>query len=177
MLLPLMHTNLAQIARIWVATSFLQGKITEHALTTILQTNSYTDNRHLTTSLGDPYNIIEWKHKDNPPESTMQNDNETQSQCPVIKYQNKQTTPSSELNNLPPPREVQIPVYGYRNQKDARFLATNDIRSNHPSQYTQEISDNATTPGRQGQALITDWIPALIQDDRPEHPSKTYGMD
>lgn len=60
MLLPFMHSNLAQITRLWVATSLLHGDINSDAFQGLYLINTYQDTRSNSTGQSHPYELIPW---------------------------------------------------------------------------------------------------------------------
>lgn len=64
MLLPIMHENLAQITRTWIAASLITGQINEEPLHDLYLITEYQDNRPSHIGQSYPTDIIKWNETD-----------------------------------------------------------------------------------------------------------------
>jgi hypothetical protein len=94
MLLPIMHSNLAQITRTWIASTLIGGKILHHTLDTVYSINQYPDTRSSYKTTSFPFNIIPWTIPPKTPTYTIPSPSHTQLM--------DETTNSSEEVNIEP---------------------------------------------------------------------------
>jgi hypothetical protein len=108
MLLPLMHDNIAQIARTWIASSILTGQYDNQIFNDNFSLQSYSDTRHTNRSSSTPFDIISWDVSSS--DSCLPND---QSQSTVTTYHSNNSSTFSYpiiTNDQPLHHHIAVPV-------------------------------------------------------------------
>jgi hypothetical protein len=166
MLLPLMHQNLAQICRTWIATSLLTGQILDTALTEILRLKNFTNNRTSNTGQSIPTDIINW---DNYAETRAQTQIQDRLDHPCIRENLQQMDPdiSKSSRALSSIGEQQLhPMSSSLSNYDPRYDKNiikeeywGIIQENNTPLSTQDTRENTspTKPRKILQQKITEW--------------------
>jgi hypothetical protein len=165
MLLPLMHPNLAQISRTWIADSLISGSIRQESITEVLKLLLFTDDRTSHIGQSTPYDVIKWESSTQGPELLPKNP------CSGMNPTLNEITNLTELHltastNFTTPyndKEDQSSVYIMTNRENCQFrlpLLCNTTREyNHITDSPQPPSASTVEHDNliRRQTRITEW--------------------